>query len=108
VFQALRMATNDEVMSLKSGLAAAWSVLKPTGRLAIISFHSVEDRIVKEFGREKARDYTVRGEVDVPDLREARAPEARLVSRKPITADDDELHENPRARSAKLRVIEKL
>ncbi|HZO86269.1 MAG TPA: 16S rRNA (cytosine(1402)-N(4))-methyltransferase RsmH [Verrucomicrobiae bacterium] len=108
VFQALRMATNDEVMSLKSGLAAAWSVLKPTGRMAIISFHSVEDRIVKEFGREKARDYTVRGEVDVPDFREARAPEARLVKRKPITAGEGELRTNARARSAKLRVIEKL
>ena len=108
VFQALRMATNNEVDSLKSGLAAAWAVLKPSGRLAIITFHSVEDRIVKEFGRDKARDYTVRGEVDLPDFREPRAAEGRLVTRKPITAGEEELRGNPRARSAKLRVIEKL
>jgi 16S rRNA (cytosine1402-N4)-methyltransferase len=108
VFQALRMATNEEVESLKSGLAAAWSLLRPAGRLAVISFHSVEDRIVKEWGREKARDYTVRGEVDLPEFREARAPEGRWVTRKPVTAGEDELRANPRARSAKLRVIERL
>jgi 16S rRNA (cytosine1402-N4)-methyltransferase len=108
VFQALRVATNDEVESLKSGLAAAWLVLKPSGRLAVISFHSVEDRIVKEFGREKAREYTVRGEVDLPDFREPRAPEGRWVTRKPMTAGEDELRANPRARSAKLRVMEKM
>lgn len=108
VFQALRMTTNNEVESLKSGLAAAWAVLKPTGRMAIITFHSVEDRIVKEFGREKARDYTVRGEVDLPDFRDPRAPEGRLVTRKPLVAGEVETSANPRARSAKLRVIEKL
>jgi 16S rRNA (cytosine1402-N4)-methyltransferase len=108
VFQALRMATNEEVESLKSGLAAAWLVLKTGGRLATISFHSVEDRIVKEWGREKARDYTVQGEVDLPDFRKPRAPEARWVARKPIAAGEAELRANPRARSAKLRVIEKL
>ena len=108
VFQALRMATNEEVESLKSGLAAAWSLLGAGGRLAVISFHSVEDRIVKDFGREKARDYTVRGEVDLPDFREPRAPEGKWVARKPVTAGEEELRANPRARSAKLRVIERL
>lgn len=108
VFQALRMATNNEVDSLKRGLAAAWLLLKPMGRAAIISFHSVEDKIVKEFGREKARAYTVRGEVDLPDFREPRAPEGKWVTRKPVVAGDTELRENPRARSAKLRVIEKI
>ena len=108
VFQALRMATNEEVGALKEGLAAAWQILKTHGRLALITFHSVEDKIVKEFGREKARDYIVRGEVDLPDFREDRAPEARLVTRKPITPSETELQANPRARSAKLRVIEKL
>jgi 16S rRNA (cytosine1402-N4)-methyltransferase len=107
VFQALRMATNDEVESLKSGLAAAWSILRPSGRLAVISFHSVEDRIVKEFGREKVRAYTVHGEVDLPEFREARVAEGRSVTRKPVTAGEDEVRANPRARSAKLRVIEK-
>jgi 16S rRNA (cytosine1402-N4)-methyltransferase len=108
VFQALRMTTNNEVDSLKSGLAAAWAVLKLTGRAAIITFHSVEDRIVKEFGRERARDYTVRGEVDLPDFRDPRAPEGRWITRKPRVAGEDEVRANPRARSAKLRVIEKL
>ncbi|HTD86371.1 MAG TPA: 16S rRNA (cytosine(1402)-N(4))-methyltransferase RsmH [Candidatus Binatia bacterium] len=107
VFQALRMATNEEVEALKEGLAAAWLVLKAQGRLAVLTFHSVEDRIVKEFGREKARDYIVRGEVDLPDFREARAPEGRWVRRKPMTPGDVEVRANPRARSAKLRVIEK-
>lgn len=108
VFQALRMATNEEVESLKSGLAAAWRVLRAGGRAAIISFHSVEDRIVKDFGREKAREYTVRGEVDLPDFREPRAAEGRWVARKPIVPDETEVRENARARSAKLRVIEKI
>ncbi len=108
VFQALRMATNEEVESLKSGLAAAWSLLRAGGRLAVISFHSVEDRIVKDWGREKARDYTVRGEVDLPDFREPRVPEGKLVTRKPLTAGEEELRTNPRARSAKLRVIERI
>ena len=108
VFQALRMATNEEVESLKSGLAAAWSLLRAGGRLAVISFHSVEDRIVKDWGREKARDYTVRGEVDLPDFREPRVPEGKLMTRKPLTAGEEELRTNPRARSAKLRVIERI
>jgi 16S rRNA (cytosine1402-N4)-methyltransferase len=108
VFQALRMATNEEVESLKSGLAAAWLVLETGGRLAVISFHSVEDRIVKDWGREKTRDYVVRGEVDLPDFREPRVAEGRWVTRKPMVAGEAELRGNPRARSAKLRVIERL
>ena len=108
VFQALRMAVNDESRFLKSGLAAACTLLKPGGRLAVITFHSLEDRMVKEFGRERAREYTFEGEVDVPELRIPRVPELRWVQRKAILPGDAELAENPRARSAQLRVLEKV
>ena len=108
VFQALRMAVNDEIGSLKSGLQAAFRILKPGGRLAVITFHSVEDRVVKEFGREKSRDYTFSGNVDVPELRQPCAPELKWLSRKAITPRESELKENPRSRSAQLRVLEKL
>src|SRR5436190_7489159 len=108
VFQALRMATNDEVRELKSGLAAAWNLLGPGGRMAVIAFHSVEDRVVKEFGRERGRDYAVQGEMDLPEFRVPRPPELKFVTRKPIAPSETEVRENPRARSAKLRVFEKL
>jgi 16S rRNA (cytosine1402-N4)-methyltransferase len=108
VFQALRIAVNDEIGSLKRGLKAAMKILKPGGRLAVISFHSLEDRVVKDFGRAGARDYTFAGGVDVPELREPRAPELKIVTRKAITPGEAELAENPRSRSAQLRVFEKL
>jgi 16S rRNA (cytosine1402-N4)-methyltransferase len=108
VFQALRIAVNDEIGSLKRGLAAAVKILKPGGRLAVITFHSLEDRVVKEFGRERTRDYTFIGEVDVPELRTPRVPELKWVSRKAILPGETELRENPRARSAQLRVLEKI
>lgn len=108
VFQALRMAVNDESRFLKSGLAAACTLLKPGGRLAIITFHSLEDRMVKEFGRDRAREYTFEGEVDVPELRQPRVPELRWVQRKAILPGEAELAENPRARSAQLRVLVKV
>ena len=84
------------------------AILKPGGRLAVITFHSLEDRMVKLFGREQTRDYTFTGDVDVPELRRARIPELRWVSRKAILPGDGELKENPRARSAQLRVLEKI
>ncbi len=108
VFQALRIAVNDEIGSLKRGLAGAVKLLKPGGRLAVITFHSLEDRVVKEFGRERAREYTFPGEVDVPELRTPIVPELKWVSRKAILPGDVELKENPRARSAQLRVMEKI
>lgn len=108
VFQALRMEVNRELDALESGLNEAWQVLKPGGRLAVITFHSLEDRIVKDFGRSLERDYSFEGEVDLPELRQPKAPEARVLTRKPVTASDTELEENPRARSAKLRTLEKL
>lgn len=107
VFQALRIAVNDEIGSLERGLDGALKILKPGGRLAVITFHSLEDRVVKLFGRARARDYTFAG-TDVPELRAPRAPEIKLISRKAIMPSEAELAENPRSRSAQLRVMEKL
>jgi 16S rRNA (cytosine1402-N4)-methyltransferase len=107
VFQALRMAVNDELGSLRQGLVAALQALKPGGRLAVITFHSVEDRVVKAFGNEQARDYTIAGPVDVPELRQPVAPRARWVCRKAIQPTAEEVTANPRARSAQLRVMER-
>jgi 16S rRNA (cytosine1402-N4)-methyltransferase len=104
----LRMAVNDELGSLERGLAGGMKLLHPGGRLAVITFHSVEDRVVKDFGRAQARDYTFTGGVDVPELRRPRPPEARWVSRKAIKPGAAELAENPRSRSAQLRLLEKL
>jgi len=108
IFQALRIAVNNEMGSLKRGLAAAPAILKPGGRLAVITFHSLEDRVVKEFGRERTCAYTVPGGVDVPELRQPRIPEMRWVTRKAIRPGEVELQDNPRSRSAQLRVLEKL
>jgi 16S rRNA (cytosine1402-N4)-methyltransferase len=108
MFQALRIAVNDEISSLKMGLAAAVKILKPGGRLAVITFHSLEDRVVKDFGRDRARDYTFSGGVDVPELRVPRVPELQWVVRKAIKPGEVEVKENPRSRSAQLRVLEKI
>jgi 16S rRNA (cytosine1402-N4)-methyltransferase len=102
------MEVNRELDAVEDGIAAAWRVLKPGGRLAVITFHSIEDKIVKDFGRALEREYMFEGEVDVPELRQPKAPEARWVSRKPIVPSEEEARRNPRARSAKLRVLEKL
>jgi 16S rRNA (cytosine1402-N4)-methyltransferase len=107
IFQALRIAVNDEIGSLKQGLSGALGILKPGGRLAVITFHSLEDRVVKEFGREQARDYEFSGDVDVPELRRPRKPRLVIVTRKAVLASEQELALNPRSRSAQLRVFEK-
>ena len=105
-FQALRIAVNDELASLETALPAAIDLLRPGGRLAVISFHSLEDRIVKQtFQREE------RGCICPPELPECicgRTPRLSIVTRHPLTASDDEIAANPRARSAKLRVAEKV
>lgn len=88
VFQALRIAVNDELGAVREGIVAALAILAPRGRLAIISFHSLEDRIVKH-AFQKAKNCT-------------------LITKKPITASRDEQEKNPRSRSAKLRIIEKV
>lgn len=108
VFQALRMAVNDEIGSLERGLCGALEVLKPGGRLVVLTFNSLEDRIVKGFGRARARDYTFTGGVDVPELREPRRPELEWVSRKAIKPGAAELADNPRCRSAQLRIMQKV
>jgi 16S rRNA (cytosine1402-N4)-methyltransferase len=108
VFQALRIAVNDEIGSLKRGLESALKILRPGGRLAVITFHSLEDRVVKEFGRERAREYTYAGDVDVPELRLPRNPELKWVQRKAVLPSQAEVKANPRARSAQLRVMEKI
>ncbi len=108
VFQALRMAVNDERRSLSSGLAAACTILKPGGRLVVLTFHSIEDRLVKEFGRAQSLPYTVAGGVDVPELRQPRRPVMQWAPRKAIEPGAAELAANPRSRSARLRVLEKV
>ncbi len=105
-FQAIRIAVNDELSSVDRMLRAAVPRLNPGGRLAIISFHSLEDRIVKNALAEFARGCTC--PPDFPVCVCGKTPAVRLVNRKPIVSGPQELEENPRARSAKLRVAEKL
>ena len=108
VFQALRIAVNDEIGALERGLAGALKILKPGGRMAVITFHSLEDRVVKDFGRRMARDYLIDGAVDVPELRRPCAPTVLLVTRKAIVPGAAELAANHRSRSAQLRIFEKI
>jgi len=108
VFQALRIQVNDEFGELTRGLKATAGLLKEGGRLAVITFHSGEDRLVKEFGRVETRAYDVPGEEDVPALRVDRPARMRWVSRKAIGPTEEEVASNPSARSAQLRVLEKL
>ncbi|HEX9555994.1 MAG TPA: 16S rRNA (cytosine(1402)-N(4))-methyltransferase RsmH [Reyranella sp.] len=106
-FQALRIAVNDELGELERGLAAAEQVLAPGGRLAVVSFHSLEDRAVKQFVRARA------GRVPAPSRHappraQNRAATLSDLTRKPVLPSADEIAKNPRARSARLRVAEKL
>lgn len=105
-FQALRIAVNRELTQIDTVLPQCLPLLKPSGRLAVISFHSLEDRIVKQWMREEAATYVkdpslVLGGYD-------RQANIKLITRKPITPTDDEIARNPRSRSAKLRVAEKI
>ena len=106
-FQALRIAVNDELGELERGLAAAEQVLAPGGRFAIVSFHSLEDRAVKEFVRARA-GRTPGPSRHAPPSAGGRAATLRDLSRKPVLPSDEEVAGNPRARSARLRVAEKL
>jgi 16S rRNA (cytosine1402-N4)-methyltransferase len=106
VFQALRIAVNDELGNLKRGLEPATQFLKSGARIAVISFHSLEDRIVKQFFVEKSTGCTC--PTDLPACTCGQKEVLRIVTRKPVTADDVEVRDNPRARSAKLRVAERI
>ena len=104
-FQAIRIAVNDELGELPPMLDAAEKNLKPGGRLAVITFHSLEDRIVKKKLQELAQGCICPPEFPVCVC--GRKPKVKLITRKPIVSGEEELAENPRARSAKLRVAEK-
>ena len=104
-FQAIRIAVNGELDAMPPMLTSAVEGLNPGGRLAVITFHSLEDRIVKQTLRDLARGCTCPPEFPVCVC--GNKPKIRLVTRKPIVADSAELADNPRARSAKLRVAEK-
>ena len=106
VFQALRIAVNRELERLEAFLPQALALLNPGGRLAVISFHSLEDRIVKHFFRTAASDKVSTS--GLAGLFLDKIPEGRLLTTKPWEASDTEVARNPRSRSAKLRVIEKL
>jgi 16S rRNA (cytosine1402-N4)-methyltransferase len=106
-FQALRIAVNDELGELERGLTAAEQVLAPGGRLAVVSFHSLEDRAVKEFVRARA-GRTPGPSRHAPPRPEAAAAGLRDLTRRPVTPSAAEIAANPRARSARLRVAEKV
>jgi 16S rRNA (cytosine1402-N4)-methyltransferase len=89
-FQALRIAVNDEIRALKEGVQKSFEILNPSGRLAVISFHSLEDRVVKQFFNEYEKSGL-----------------GKKISKKPIVVNKEETEENPRSRSAKLRIIQK-
>lgn len=105
-FQAIRIAVNDELGSVEKVMRDAIPCLNPGGRLAIITFHSLEDRIVKNGMAEAAKGCTCPPKLPVCVC--GKKPNVKLISRKPIVSGDEELERNPRARSAKLRICEKL
>lgn len=105
-FQALRIAVNDELGELQRGLDGAFEMLGSGGRMAVITFHSLEDRIVKQKMAEWCAGCTC--PKDFPICVCGNKPKAKLISRKPICANETELAQNPRARSAKLRICEKI
>ena len=105
VFQALRIAVNDELSSLEAALPAALEMLRPGGRLAVIAFHSLEDRAVKQFLREKERGCTC--PPDFPVCVCGHEPELRAVQRRPVRPSEAEIALNPRASSARLRAAVK-
>jgi 16S rRNA (cytosine1402-N4)-methyltransferase len=105
-FQAIRIAVNEELRALEDALPRAWDLLAPGGRLAAISFHSLEDRMVKRVLADKARGCVCPPELPVCVC--GREPEAELITRRAVSPTDEEIERNPRASSAHLRVARKL
>lgn len=105
-FQAIRIAVNDELGAVEKVMADAIPLLNPGGRMAVITFHSLEDRIVKNAMAEAAKGCTC--PPNFPVCVCGKKPQVKLITRKPIVAGEEELARNPRARSAKLRICEKL
>jgi len=105
-FQALRIAVNEELESIETVLPQAVAALKPGGRITVISFHSLEDRIVKDFFREQSKDLINPPYERIYEVE--RKATLKEVNRKPLTPSEDEIKNNPRARSAKLRIAEKI
>ncbi len=105
-FQAIRIAVNQELQAIEIVLPQAINLLKPGGKLAIISFHSLEDRIVKSFFRTESKDCVCPPDQPICTCKHIKS--IKEVNRKPIEASQREVSENPRARSAKLRIVEKL
>ena len=106
VFQALRIAVNEELEALQAGLAAALDLLRPGGRLVVLSYHSLEDRIVKRFFQAERRGCVCPPEVPICVC--GRNPRLRLITRPSLTPTAAEIEVNPRARSARLRAAERL
>lgn len=105
-FQAIRIAVNDELKVLEESLESALRLLKVEGRISVISFHSLEDRFVKQLFKEKSTPPET--PYNLPILPSEYQPEYRMITRKPIVANEEELDQNNRSRSAKLRVIERV
>jgi 16S rRNA (cytosine1402-N4)-methyltransferase len=106
VFQALRIAVNDELGALEEGLAAAMRIVRPGGRIAVIAYHSLEDRLVKHSFRDAARGCVC--PPDFPACRCGRKPTLEVLTRRPISPGEAETQRNPRARSARLRAARRL
>ncbi|KGL44749.1 16S rRNA (cytosine(1402)-N(4))-methyltransferase RsmH [Listeria sp. SHR_NRA_18] len=105
VFQAIRIAVNDELGAVEDSLKEAMDLLKPGGRISVITFHSLEDRITKQMFTEEAKGPEL--PPGLPIIPDEYKPKMKLVTRKPILPSEEELAENNRARSAKLRVVER-